>query len=90
MTPLEFAQAGVLLIEHAILEHLKDYPSGRGNSAIARSLGLTLNQKSLKDSISWSVLISLEKENKVHRVGRKKLWAVNPPAAIQDKLPESN
>ena len=66
------AQEGIVLLETAIIELLRQHPAGLRNSEITRILSLQSDQNGQnRDYLSWSLLGLLIKKRLVDKKGSK-------------------
>ena len=80
MSALEKSKQAVSLLKDAVIETIRQNPSGIGNSDIARLLQLESDfEGSQKNYLSWSVIGLLVNEGKVKykKVGSRKLYFVS-------------
>ncbi len=79
MAALDKSKEAVSLLKEAVLETIRQNPSGIGNSDIARRLNLESDfEGSQKNYLSWSVIGLLVNEGKVQykKIGARKLYFV--------------
>ncbi len=80
MQALEKSKQAVSLLKDAIIETIKQNPTGIGNSDIARLLKLESDfEGSQRNYLSWSIIGLLVNEGKVKykKVGSRKLYFVS-------------
>jgi len=79
MTPQEKSIFAIALLKEAVLETIKKYPKGIGNSQIARKLKIESDfEGKHKDYLSWSIIGLLVNEGKVKykKIGSRRLYFV--------------
>ena len=79
MTALDKSQQAVALLKEAIIETITLYPSGIGNSDIARKLQIESDfEGRQKNYLSWSIIGLLVNEGrlKYSKIGQNKLYFI--------------
>lgn len=79
MTPREKAQLGLVAIEEAIIDYLRQRPDGAINNDIARELSLESDFEGRQaNHLTWSVLGGLVKAQRVvhEKLGQKRVYKI--------------
>jgi hypothetical protein len=70
MSPKQLAQKGLMEIENAIIQYMRENPQGVSNADIAHSLGLESDiNGAQRNYLSWSILGNLVNRQIIKKVG---------------------